>query len=168
MWRGFLAALALATTCWVCSAIADQADVEIGLLTCTLAESGETSASATPSQEGARDALCTFIEKSGAEETYIARAQGVSISADQKAALIWLVRSTSGAELEPGALQQIFATDSKTQADQKPPLIGERNAEISLHSMSDRVEGSTSATEKLAPVGFVILSLELKLRSASG
>jgi hypothetical protein len=126
----------------------------------------ETPASATPSQEGTRDALCTFTEKSGAEETYFARAQGVSVSTDQKAALIWVVRSTSGVPAEPGALQQMFATDSKIQGDQKPPLIGERNAEISLHSMLDRIEGSASATEKLAPVGF--LNLELKLRSASG
>ena len=168
MWRAYLAALALATTCWACSAVADQADVEIGLLTCTLAEAGETPAGNAPSQEGARDALCTFTEKWGAEATYVARALGVSISTDQKAALIWVVRSISGAAAEPGALQQIYATDPKKPADQKPPLIGERNSDLTLHSMSDKVEGSASATEKPAPTGFVILSLELKLKSASG
>jgi hypothetical protein len=47
-------------------------------------------------------------------------------------------------------------------------MIGEPNADIALHSMSDKNEGSASATEKPAPTGFVILSLELKLKSASG
>jgi hypothetical protein len=163
MWRRSFLAVALIACC-APSAVAEKADVEIGVLTCALGELG----AAPPSGAQTRDALCTFKPKSGAEETYAGKVQGVSISADQKAALIWVVKSTTGAKVEPGLLQQSFTSDPKTPADQKPPMIGEPNADIALHSMSDKNEGSASATEKPAPTGFVILSLELKLKSASG
>ena len=102
------------------------------------------------------------------EETYAAKVQGVSISANQKAALIWVVKSSTGATVKPGLLQQICATDPKNPADQKPPMIGEVNTDNTLHSMPDRNEGSASATQKPEPTDFVILSVEFKLKSALG
>ncbi len=168
MWRALLTTLAVAAACWASSAFAENADMEIGVLTCTLAEAGDALASDAPSQERTRDALCVFRAKMGAEESYFGRVQGVTISADHIGTLMWLVRSASGAATDPGALQKIFAPDSNKPADQKPPLIGAGNLYITLHSMSDRTEGNASATEKQAPTGFVILSLELKLKSASG
>jgi hypothetical protein len=167
MWRTCVVAVAL-TTCWAFSAVAEQVDVEIGVLTCTLGEHGEAPASNAPSGGQTRDALCTFKAKSGPEETYAGRFQGVSISTDQNGALIWRVKSASGAAVEPGLLQQSYASDPTKPADQMPPLIGEANSDIALHSMADKSEGSASATEKPAPTGFVILGVELKLKSTSG
>jgi hypothetical protein len=167
MWRrSFVAAAVIA--CCAASAAAQKADVEIGILTCALGEPGAAPPRDATSGAQTRDALCIFKPKSGAEETYAAKVQGVSISTDPKAALIWVVKSATGAKVEPGLLQQSFTSDPKTPADQKPPMIGEPNADIALHSMSDKNEGSASATQKPAPTGFVILSVELKLKSASG
>jgi hypothetical protein len=168
MWKACLAAVAV-TACWSCSAAAQRAaDVEIGVLTCTLGPPGETSASSAPSAGQARGALCTFKPKRGAEEMYAGQVKGVSISADQKGALIWLVKSTSGAPVEPGLLQQVYENEPGVSPDQNPPLIGGKNSEIALHSMADKSEGSASAPEKAAPAGFIILSIELALKSASG
>lgn len=167
MWRvGLSAAVAIAHLAG--PAMAEKADIEIGVLTCTLGAPGETPASEATSGGQTRDALCTFKPKRGAEETYAGKVQGVSISADQRGALIWLVKSASGAAASPALLQQTYANDPKLPADQKPPLMGEANSDISLHSMADKSEGSASAPEKPAPTGFVILSLDLKLKSASG
>jgi Protein of unknown function (DUF992) len=167
MWRRSLVVVAVIACC-APSAVAEKVDLEIGVLTCALGDLGEAPPSDAPTGAQTRDALCTFKPKSGAEETYAAKVQGVSISADQKAALIWVVKSATGATIQPGLLQQSFTTDPKTPADQKPPMIGEPNTDIALHSMSDKTEGSASATQKPAPTGFVILSIELKLKSASG
>ena len=165
MWRTHLAALA-AATCWTCTAPAENAYTEVGVLMCVLGEPGQAAASEVPSTEGTREALCSFKATNGEEETYAGSAQGISISTDRRGTLIWVVRTASGAA-EPGALQQIFAADSKTPADQKSPLIGEKNSSVVLHSMADETEGSASAPEKATPTGFVILKLELTLKSAS-
>jgi hypothetical protein len=39
---------------------------------------------------------------------------------------------------------------------------------VVLHSMLDETEGSASGPEKPTPTGFVILKLQLTLKSASG
>ena len=166
MSRTHLAAVT-AATCWACSALAENAYTEVGVLMCVLGEPGQAAASEVPSAEGTRDALCTFKATNGEEETYAGSAQGISISTDRRGTLIWVVRAASGVA-EPGALQQIFATDAKKPADQKSPLIGERNSDVVLNSMLDETEGSASAPEKPTPTGFVILKLELMLKSASG
>jgi hypothetical protein len=166
MWRTSLAALT-AATCWVSSAVAEYGYTEVGVLMCVLGEPGQAAASDVASAERTREALCTFKARNGEEETYTGSAQGVSISADRRTTLIWVVRAASGVA-EPGALQQVFATDTKKPADQKAPLIGERNSDVVLHSMLDETEGSASSTEKPTPTGFVILKLELALKSASG
>lgn len=166
MWRTQLAALA-AATCWACSPLAENAYTEVGVLMCVLGEPGQSAASETPTAERTREALCTFRATNGEEETYAGNAQGVSISTDRRATLIWVVRAASGVA-DPGALQQIFATDTKKPADQKSPLIGEKNSNVMLHSMADETEGSASGPERPTPTGFVILKLELMLKSASG
>lgn len=165
MRRTCLAAAAV-MICWACSAVAEKADVDIGVLTCTLGELGNAAASDALSRQ-TREALCRFQPNSGAEETYTGKVQGVSISADQQATLIWVVKRATRVAVELGLLQQSYAIDSKQPSDQRPPLMGDTNADIVLHSLGDKSEGSTSATEKRAPTGFVILSLELKLKSAS-
>ena len=166
MWRTHLAGLALATS-WTCFALAENANTEVGVLMCVLGEPGQAAAGETPSAEGTREALCTFKATNGEEETYAGSAQGISISTNRRGTLIWVVRSVSGVA-EPGALQQIFVADAKAAADQKSPLIGEKNSNVVLNSMADETEGSASAPEKATPTGFVILKLELTLKSASG
>lgn len=167
MWRTHLLAAALVGCC-SCLVFADKVDLEIGVLTCALGDPGEPPPNDAPTGAQTRDALCTFKPKSGPEETYAAKVQGVSISSERKSALIWVVKSTTGAAIEPGLLEQSFATDPKKPADQKPPMVGEPNTDIALHSMADKNEGSASAAQKPAPTGFVILSIELKLKTASG
>jgi hypothetical protein len=166
MWRKHLAALA-AAICLGGPAVAEFAYTEVGVLMCVLGEPGQAAATEVPSAERTREALCTFRSTNGEEEAYAGSAQGVSISTDQRSTLIWVVRAASGVA-EPGALQQVFASDTKKPADQKSPLIGERNSDLVLHSMLDETEGSASTPEKPAPTGFVILKLELTLKSASG
>ena len=166
MWRTHLAALA-AATCWTCSTLAENAYTEVGVLMCVLGEPGQAAASEVLTAERTRETLCTFTATNGEEETYAGSAQGVSISTDRRGTLIWVVRAASGVA-EPGALQQAFAIDTKMPADEKSPLIGERNSNVVLHSMLDETEGNASATEKPTPTGFVILKLELTLKSASG
>lgn len=166
MWRTSLAAMAMLL--WAAAAAAEKVDNEVGILTCTLADRGETPAGDPRAGGQLRDALCTFKLKSGAEETYVGRIEGVSITADRQAALLWLVKMSLDAAAEPGLLQQSYAAEPSKPADQKPPLIGETNAAIVLHFMADKDEGSASAAQKPGPSGFVILSVELKLKSTSG
>ena len=165
MWRSSSMAAAL-MVCSAWAAAADNAD-EIGKLTCTLGDPAEAPAGDQPTGPQTRSALFTFKPKQAPEETYSATIQGVSFSAGSKAAVIWVVKTAPGIQIEAGLLEQSFTGDRK-MADQMPPLIGQPNAGIALHSMLDKSEGSAGATEKPAPTGFVILSVELKLKSASG
>ncbi len=159
MWRIWLT-LAL-TTCWAYPTTAQQDGIEIGVLTCTFGESGDADGSARQS----RDASCTLQPKSGPEETYAGKAQGISVSAQHEGVLIWVVRSTSGRVMEAGILEQEYAIDPRKPAAQKPPMFGETNSDIALHPMADPSEGSAGAPQKRPPSGFVVLSLELKLKS---
>ena len=167
MWRTCLAAVTL-TTCLKCMAVAQSANVEIGVLTCVLGEPADAPSGDAETGGQTRDALCTFQPGAGADEEYIGKVQGVSMSADQRGTLIWSVKSASAEVVPSGALQQTYANDPSQSADQKPPLIGQANPDIVLHSMADASEGSASATEKPAPTAFLILGVELKLKSASG
>ena len=168
MWRTYLAAVVM-TTCWSYLAIAEQADIEIGVLTCALAEPPEAAPSNAPNAGGQkREGLCTFKPKKGAEETYAATFEGVSISADRTRTVIWVIKTVAGvATLGPGVLEQNYVTDPAKATDQMASLIGETNSAIALHSMSDKSEGSASAPTKPAPTGFVILGVMLKLKASA-
>ena len=119
MSRTHLAALA-AATCWTCSALAENAYTEVGVLMCVLGEPGQAAASEVPSAEGTRDALRTFRATNGEEETYAGSAQGISISTDRRGTLIWVVRAASGVA-EPGALQQIFEPTPRSPPTRSRP-----------------------------------------------
>jgi hypothetical protein len=133
------------------------------VLSCSLSEASDLAAA---SGDRTREVWCTFQPKEGVEESYIGTAYGVSISADEEVTFIWVVRSPSEPTDKLGLLQQSFANDSSQPAEQKPPLIGHES--LALHSLSDRREGSVGSQEKPTPVGFVILRLELQLRSSIG
>ena len=88
MWRTCLAAVVM-TTCWSYLVIAEQADIEIGVLTCALAEPPEAAPSNAPTAAGQkREGLCTFKPRKGAEETYAGTFEGVSISTDRTRTVI--------------------------------------------------------------------------------
>ena len=150
---------------WHWPAIALNADTKIGLLSCTLSEPSDALTPDGVSAERTRDAICAFSSESGEHETYTGKITGVSITPQGQSTLIWVVRSPSDDPVRPGALQRTFTSDSGKPVDQKPPLVGDGDAEVALHSLSDSPEGAVSATQKPAPTGFVILRLELTLSS---
>jgi hypothetical protein len=145
----------------------DRINNQIGVLTCTLAEPREAAGTDARTPGQMRDALCTFKPTGGAEETYTGKIEGVSITPEHQGALLWRVLLERGA-MEPGLLQQVYTADRTKPADQKPPLIGESNSAISLRLLADESEGSASAPQKPGPTGFVILNVELKLKSTAG
>jgi len=146
-------------------AIGQRADIEIGVLTCTLDPPGTTG----PTVESQlRDAVCVFKPKSGTEESYGGQLQGVSLSPDKTTTVIWIVKADTVMPSVPGLLQQSYALDPATPADHLGPLVGETNSRIILQSMTDKREGSASAAQKPPPTGYVITGLQLKLKSASG
>jgi hypothetical protein len=60
-------------------------------------------------------------------------------------------------------LQQSYAADQATPPGQTAPLVGERNSEITLHTMAEKEEGSASK-EKAETRRFAITEIELKLK----
>jgi hypothetical protein len=165
MYRRILAAMA--ATFWMASpATGQKPDFEIGMLSCSIAAPTEASESAAAPTEGqTREALCSFKPKKGAEESYVGLISGVSLSFDKTATVIWTVKAGTDA-VTPGMLQQSYAVDRDVPADQMPPMIGEANSGIVLQTLRDKPEGSASQMPK--PKGFVIVGLELKLKSAAG
>jgi hypothetical protein len=143
-----------------------RAEVEIGVLTCTLA-AGDPAAE-TPLTNQRRDALCTFQTRGGAEETYIGKFEGIGTASDRDGALMWIVKSASQERTQPGLLEQNYATDRAKPVDEKSPIIGEENSDIRLMTMADEREGSASASERTPPKGFVVIGVELRLKSTSG
>ena len=128
----------IASIWWVCSpAIAQKADVEIGILTCTLDEPSKAPDTTAPNIESqVREAVCTFKPKSGAEEIYAGIVQGVSLTPDKTKAVIWIVKADTVMPSAPGLLQQNYARDRATPADQLPPLVGLITIETPLRSPS--------------------------------
>lgn len=148
-------------------AMALNADTKIGVLTCTLSEPTEVVPSEAASAERSRDAICAFRSEDGERETYTGKISGVSITSAEDATVIWVVRSASEGPATTGILERMFSSDFSKPADQKPPLVADGDAGLALHSLSDRPEGAVSTTQKPAPTGFVILRLELKLKSTN-
>jgi hypothetical protein len=156
----------IAAACFACPAGALNSEYKIGMLSCSLGEPSEAPAGEAVSRDRTREVLCTFQPQEGVQETYTGTAYGVSVSANEEATFIWVVRGQSEPTDKPGQLEQTFANDSSRQPEQKPPLIGSES--LALHSLSDKPEGSVSSQERSTPVGFVILRLELQLRSSIG
>ncbi len=143
------------------------ADVTLGVLTCTLAESGSPAGDAAAASQK-RDALCTFKAKGGMEETYAGKFQGVSPSPGRNKALMWVVKGASAGSTQPGMLAQTYAADPGKPSDQKAPIIGEAHPDIQLHTMADEAEGSASLSEKPPPKGFIVIGLQLTLTASAG
>ena len=150
---------------------ASTAIVDIGVLTCTLGHAIDTPAAPkSPAPSEGREMVCSFkAAKNAPEETYVGvvKAVGGVGTLPDKAAMLWSVRAPTGTQLEPGLLQQSYAADAQTPAGQTPPLVGERNGAISLHTMADKQEGSASK-EKRVPPQFVVAAVELVLKVSAG
>jgi uncharacterized protein DUF992 len=154
---------------WSGLALAQRSEIELGVLTCSLAEPAGTPTTVAPNSESQlRDALCTFKPTKGTEEVYAGTIQGVALSPDQRLTVIWRVKASATTSLVPGILQQRYAVDNATPADQLAPMIGESNSDIVLQSLTDKQIGSASTAQKPLPSGYVIIGLQLMLKSAAG
>ena len=165
--RILLTALAVTGCTWN-SAMAQQTTAaEVGVLACSFSQSGPVESGRAGVEVQMHDLLCVFKLRSGVEETYTGNLLGVSLAPEHKGTLLWLVKIPSGTTPPaPGLLQQSYAPDAKAPADQIPALIGDANSDIVLQSMSDK--GNVGAAEKAPAADFVILRVELKLKSTAG
>jgi hypothetical protein len=144
--------------------------VEIGVLSCTLGPEIVTpAADQTAAASAMREMLCSFKPtKNGAEETYSGVLKSINAAGpiSQKMTLLWTVRAPIGTQTVAGLLQQRYAADRATPARQVALLNGERTSEITLHTMSDKKEGSASNETQAAPP-FIITEIELKLTATA-
>jgi hypothetical protein len=163
--RGLVAAVVVLGA-WCLGPARAGADVTLGVLTCTLAESGTPAGDAAAASQK-RDALCTFKAKGGVEETYAGKFHGVNPSPGRNKAMIWVVKGAS-AGAHPGMLAQTYAADPGKPSDQKTPIIGEAHPDIQLHTMADEAEGSASLSEKPPPKGFIVIGVQLTLTASAG
>jgi hypothetical protein len=144
--------------------------VEIGVLSCTVGEEIDTpAADQTAAASVTREMLCSFKPtKNGAEETYSGDLKSINAAGPipQMVTLLWTVRAPIGTQTVAGLLQQRYAADPATPAGKVALLIGERTTEITLHTMSDKKEGSVSMERRVAPP-FAIVAIELKLKATA-
>jgi hypothetical protein len=111
--------------------------------------------------------LCAFKLNNGTKETYVGTVQVVGLWATGKATLLWRVKVPPAMSAQPGFLEQSYAADSRTPANQIPDLIGRINSVV-LQSMADKEEGSAGARERPPAPSAAVLGLELKLESTTG
>jgi len=162
------AALVAIGCAWTMAAAQQKTTVEVGVLTCSLFESGQAETGVGVEVQE-RDIFCSFRLKSGAEETYTGKLRGVGVSGQYKGTLLWLVKALpSVMPSPPGLLQQSYAADANAPADEIPVLIGELNSDIVLQSMADKDEEGPGAPEKAKRRDFAVLGVALKLSTASG
>jgi hypothetical protein len=143
---------------------------EMGVLSCTLAQIIEPQMSAqSGAASEARAMLCSFTPaRNGAEEIYAGslKSIGSGRTLPENVALLWIVRAPVGTQPTPGFLEQSYAVDSAAIPGHAAPLIGERNNEITLYTMSEPKEGSASKHER-PPILFAITAIELKLKAST-
>jgi hypothetical protein len=166
--RILLAVLAV-IGCTCNSAMAQQKTAfEVGVLACSFSQSGPVEAGKAGAEIQVHDLLCVFKLRNGAEETYTGTLLGVRFAVEYKSALLWLVKTTSTATPPaPGLLQQSYAPDAKAPAEQIPALIGDANSDIVLQFMRDGNKGDIGTPEQSPAEDFVILGVELKLKSTA-
>jgi hypothetical protein len=120
---------------------AEQSQLEIGVLTCSLAEGGDANSTAdVTSGPEIRRMVCVFRPaNSGPEEVYGGALQIIGQDHDLLGgrAIIWIVKGTPTTMRPPGMLQQTYAADASAAPDHAPPLIGETNSSIILLAMAD-------------------------------
>ena len=164
-----LTALVVTGCAWNSAMAQQTAAAEVGVLACSFSQTGPVMSGRPGVEVQMHDLLCVFKLRSGVEETYTGNLLRVSLAAEFEGTLLWLVKTPSGTMLPtPGLLQQSYAPDAKAPADQIPALIGDANSNIVLQSMGDRNKGNVGAAEKAPAADFVIVRVELKLKSTAG
>jgi hypothetical protein len=164
---GWASALCLAVT----TPGSAETPMDIGILTCTLAESlvsgGPIDDSATTEQD--RGMLCRFRPfREGPEETYLGTVRGLGDVRKlfNKRVVIWTVSGSITTQGSPGLLQQVYAIDAEASVDSALPLIGRTRTQLVLHPFADEeppVPGKT-----VQPLGAIITTVELVLKSSPG
>ena len=168
-WIAWFAALGSA----VATPVAAEAPMDIGILTCALAETVRAVPGAPidggTATEQARDMHCWFRPfHQGPEETYVGTVRGAGQVRElfKNGVIIWTVTGTPSTRASPGLLQQVYAADPKGEPGFAPPLIGEARAELILHSLAD--QELPVPNEKVQPLDAIIISVELTLKSSPG
>lgn len=134
---------------WTLVAAAHAAvQTNIGVLTCTLAETGERDAT-PPSQS--RAMACSFKPTgSGPEEGYSGeiRKVGSDTALSGKLVLIWVVMGPADRKLSPGLLEQTYigelASPPEGEVQKQNMLVGESDDALALRPMSD-AQGEAAA-----------------------
>jgi hypothetical protein len=152
----------------IVSGSAQQARTEVGLLTCDLTqgEDAESGADAAPLRE-TRDLFCAFRPTNGGpEETYTGtlRSVGLEKELSEKRAMIWVVKGTRATMGLPGVLQQFYAADLAANPGHSPPLIGETNVSIVLHTLADEQAPAGAHNRRQIANGIIVL-VALRLKS---
>lgn len=165
-WRRLACLTAL--LCTYGAAAARESGTDIGILTCSVADSEDAQrAGETGPLSQTREMICAFRPMtSGAEETYTGtfQAVGEDQALSSRRVLIWTVKGTFATKTASGLLQQAYAADPAAVTAHAAPLIGESDSTLVLHSM-DEVAASTAQDGKAVLKGFVVLVV-LKLRSS--
>lgn len=163
-WPAALTALALLSS----PASAQEVRMEIGLLTCSLAESGEAQVEGELAPIGQGwDMLCSFRpSRSGPEETYTGTLQSVGEQQQLTArgVMMWVVKGAPAPESSPGLLQQTYSADVAGAAVQASMMVGDADRSIVLHSLAE-AGAAPPSTPKARPSS-MILTIALKLRSS--
>jgi uncharacterized protein DUF992 len=114
---------------------------DIGVLTCTLAEHGETD---TEPESQTRAMLCSFKPKgTGPEESYSGEIKkvGSQTALSGKLVLIWAVMGPSDRKLKPAVLEQTFvgqaAPDSGDNSKTPKMLVGETDKAYGLQPITN-------------------------------
>jgi hypothetical protein len=133
---------------------------DVGVLTCTLAEHGETD---TNPDSQSRLIHCAFKPKGGAEEVYVGEIKkvGTQTALTGKRVLIWAVMAPSDRALKPAILAQTYVGQMAPDAgDPQSLLVGEKDNTIGLHPIADESH-EPSASESVTVV-------ELRIKSTPG
>ena len=163
-WRHLLITLTILTV-FPSGGRAWEASVELGLLTCSLAQSDpEPSTGSLPGE--AREVVCHFRAGTDApDETYQGTLQfvGQVKAFSDKRPVMMVAKVPLSTKMVPGMLEQKYALGGQT-AEKQGPLIGDAVSSIILHPVAEQ-----SVDPSLALGDFrsgLIIVLELRLRAA--
>jgi hypothetical protein len=169
--RGVAAVLATALMMggFTARASAEDARAEIGVLTCSVVDLGDTPSQPQPQSEstpnsdaGMRDLQCAFRPALNAPvETYIGSFQ--SIGAKQQPTLMWAVIGPLTTPYTPGLLEQTYTADASAAPNKPAPLLGQGNSALTLRSMT---ETDHDAGKAATPPTSMIVLVTLKLKSS--
>ena len=143
------------------SALAQEARVDIGLLTCGLGESAESGGDVVT--RDTNKMLCVFrASNNGPEEVYAGAFQTIgSQEVSHDRAMIWVVKASPATRASTGLLQQLYSADRSAPPPHPPPLIGETNSEIVLQTLADPQAPNGAGKRSDAAVTIVVVALKL-------